>query len=218
MKSKRWLWLLYSLPIIVSLALGIVMGAQSFSRSLELHSVQLLPANISLPNFSLETQAGEATGVEEFRGRWSLVFFGFTSCPDFCPMELQKLAKVLKLAAANADLQVIFVSVDPERDTLQKLAGYVGFFHPNIVGLRGENSELAGLAKFFGAAYDRSAVVQGKLLSIPAGIAVPAVAGSDYQVNHSTRVFLVNPQAEFIGSLSSPYSAEELWLDLQQLL
>ncbi len=204
--------------IVASLGLGVVLGAQQFSAVLPLDVAQLLPASKTLPGFSLENHRGDVADANSFRGHWSLVFFGFTSCPDFCPLELQKLAKLLNLMGAGDELQVVFVSVDPERDGQEKLANYVGFFHPQIVGLRGSNLALANVTQFFGAAYDRSAIVENKLLSIPAGINMPTNVGEVYQVNHSTRVFVVNPDGEFIGSFSSPYEVENMVSDMQKLM
>ena len=116
------------------------------------------------------------------------------------------------------ELQVIFVSVDPERDSAERLAEYLAFFHPHIIGLRGDNPAVANFARFFGAAYERTAIIDNKVLSVPAGAAMPAIAGEQYQVNHSTRVFVVDSQAQYIGSVANTESAELLWADLQKLL
>lgn len=218
MHHKKLWQALYAVAIAASLGLGAALGAQQFSAASPLDSAQLLPGPKTLPEFSLENHHGEVVGVNSFRGHWSLVFFGFTSCPDFCPLELQKLGKLLNLMGAGDELQVVFVSVDPERDGQEKLANYVGFFHPQIVGLRGSNLALANVAQFFGAAYDRSAIVDNKLLSIPAGINMPTNVGELYQVNHSTRVFVVNPNGKFIGSFTSPYEVENMVSDMQKLM
>ena len=198
--------------------MGVVLGAQQFSPAPPLAIAQLLPEPKALPDLALENQRGEPVSSNSFDGHWSLLFFGFTSCPDFCPLELQKLGKVLNLMGAGDELQVVFVSVDPERDGREKLADYVGFFHPQIIGLRGSNPELAKFAQFFGAAYDRSAILDGNLLSIPAGINMPTNVGDQYQVNHSTRLFVVNPAGKYIGSFASPYTVEEILVDMQNLL
>jgi len=216
-RKKRW-QILYAVAIVASLGLGVALGAQKFSASSPLAIVQLLPTPKVLPEFELENHFGEIVDTNVFRGRWSLVFFGFTSCPDFCPLELQKLSKLLNLTGAGDELQVVFVSVDPERDEPEKLANYVGFFHPQIIGLRGSNIALANVTQFFGAAYDRSAIVESKLLTIPAGINMPTDVGEQYQVNHSTRVFIVNDKGEFIGSFVPPYEVEKLLPDMQKLM
>lgn len=218
MANKKLINLISAVVIIASLGLGVVLGAQYFSPPSPLAIAQLLPAPKSLPELTLENHRGEAIDKNTFRDRWSLVFFGFTSCPDFCPLELQKLSKVLVLNENRHPLQVVFVSVDPERDTSAKLAEYVGFFNPQIVGVRGANTELAKFAQIFGAAYDRAVIIDGKLLTVPAGVNMPTNAGDQYQVNHSMRIFLVNPAAEYVGTFAPPYEAETLLADMQQLM
>ncbi|MDO8345542.1 MAG: SCO family protein [Cellvibrio sp.] len=217
--NPRRVWLaVYAVAITASLGLGVMLSAQQFSAAPPLDFVQQLPVPKTLPEFSLERHNGKIADVNVFRGHWSLVFFGFTTCPDFCPLELQKLGKLLNLMGAGDDLQVVFVSVDPERDEQEKLANYVGFFHSQIIGLRGDNSALAAFAQFFGAAYDRSVIIESKLLSVPAGIDMPTNAGDQYVVNHSTRVFVVNPDGEFIGSFAPPYEVGDMLSDMQKLM
>lgn len=204
------------------LVLGAVSAKQLFAalanKPLVLSSVQLLPEPKVVPQVLLRTAAGDAFVREKFRQHWSLVFFGFTSCPDFCPMELQKLSKLLTIAHdSERDLQVIFVSVDPERDSAVRLADYVTFFHPHIIGLRGDNPAVANFARFFGANYERSAIINSRLLNVPAGAAMPSVVGEQYQVNHSTRIFIVDPQGQYVGSATNIESAELLWSDLEKL-
>lgn len=210
--------MLYAIAITASLGLGAMLSAKQFSAAPPPDFLQLLPAPKAITEVSLENHLGEIVDLHMFRGQWSVVFFGFTSCPDFCPLELQKLSKLLNLMDAGNDLQVVFVSVDPERDGAEKLANYVIFFHPQIIGLRGENSALAAFAQFFGAAYDRSVIIESKLLSVPAGVNMPTNAGEQYSVNHSTRVFVVNPAGEFIGSFAPPYEVNEMLPDLQKLM
>ncbi len=222
--AARTGWVFFAL---LCLLLGALSAKQLFAalvnKPLVLERLQLLPEPKPLPSVLLRTATGDAFAREKFQQQWSLVFFGFTSCPDFCPMELQKLGKILKLARQEGKpLQVVFVSVDPERDSAARLAEYVAFFRPQIIGLRGDNPAIANFARFFGAAYDRSALVNNKVLSIPAGAAMPALAGDHYQVNHSTRVFVIDPQGQYVGSVSMASEAigdstESLWSDLNKV-
>lgn len=205
---------LYAMVIVVSLTLGIFVGVRQLSSEPVYHNAQLLPAPKMLPEFDLVNQYGEPIRSSLWQGRWSLVFFGFTSCPDICPLELQKLGKLLRVMEAKTGLQVIFITVDPERDTPNKLRDYVGFFHPDIVALSGSNHELARTAQFFGAAYDRSVIIDSKLLRIPSGIDMPDGRGDFYQVNHSARVFIVNPEGAYSGSFSPPFDTVLLQADL----
>lgn len=222
--TARTGWVCFAL---LCLLLGVLSAKQLLAalvnKPLVLERIQLLPEPKPLPQVLLRTATGDAFAREKFQQQWNLIFFGFTSCPDFCPMELQKLGKLLNLAQQEGKhLQVVFVSVDPERDSAARLAEYVAFFHPLIIGLRGDNPAIANFARFFGAAYDRSAIINNKVLSVPAGVAMPTLAGEQYQVNHSTRIFVVDPQGQYIGSASmaaEPFAGtpDSLWSDLKKM-
>lgn len=215
--SNHSIWF-YAVATVLSVALGFFVASHYSTSEPVYHHAQLLPQPRALPEMALVDQQGKSIGNNLWRNRWSLVFFGFTSCPDICPLELQKLASLLRLADASARLQVVFISVDPERDTPARLREYVNFFHPDIVALSGSNTELANTANFFGAAYDRSVIIESKLFSVPAGIDMPVNAGNAYQVNHSARVFIVNPQGAYAGSFMPPFDAPQLWGDIKQLI
>lgn len=209
---------LFALLCIASMALGIVMATQQFSSPPDLKIAQLLPGSKKLIGVDLESTQQQEIQDKYFLDHWTLVFFGFTSCPDFCPMELQKMTRVLRLAGDTSALQVLFVSVDPERDVKETLRGYLEFFHPHILGARGSNSELAKFAQFFGAAYNRNVILDNKVHEISAGMDMPANTGNLYQVNHSLRIFIINPQGEYIGSFAPPHDAELIWADMKALM
>lgn len=214
--------ILLAVAALAFLLLGAISAKKIFAafanQPVTLENLQLLPAPKPVPHVMLRTVTGDAFVRERFENRWSLVFFGFTFCPDYCPLELQKLAKLLMWSEQeNVDLQIIFVSVDPERDSAEHLAKYVNYFHPAIVGLRGDNPAVANFARFFGAAYERSAIINGRVLNVPAGSVMPSIAGEQYQVNHSTRVFVIDPQGQYIGSVVNVQSPELLWSDLRKL-
>lgn len=202
---------------LVCALLGFFIANQHFSKPLELKSAQLLPGQKKIADVQLESTQEETLDESFLSGHWTLVFFGFTSCPDFCPMELQKLGRVMRMSE-EPDLQVLFVSVDPERDTNEKLKAYVEFFHPGITGAIGTNKEIARFAQLFGASYDRSFILDKKLHEISAGMDMPADAGDFYQVNHSLRIFIVNPLGNYIGSFAPPHDAEIILDDINAIM
>ena len=132
----------------------------------------------SLPplSFSMtDAQTGRLVTAVDFRGKVTLLYFGYTMCPDLCPTTLTNLADVLKKLGAQADdLRVLFVTVDPNRDNLPTLKRYVALFAPQMVGLRGTPDELAALARRYRVAYS----------------VTPAHDGHPYEVTHSSLVYV----------------------------
>lgn len=188
--------------------------------AVEYHSLQILPTPQPLMTFTLEDQKGDRFVAEDFRGYWSLVFFGFTSCPEMCPLELQELAKVLRMAKQQKknQVQAVFISLDPERDSAQTINDYLAAFHLSMVGLRGDNSELAALNNFFKIDYSRSLVSTDTSLNISPSVDIPPEASRDYQIEHSGRIFIINPDGQYLGSFSQPHSAKNIWADLQLII
>ena len=153
---------------------------------------KVLPVPLEIPAFSLVDQDGNAFDRGRFEGRWSLVFFGYTYCPDICPATLQRLATVKD--QLPADTQVVFVSVDPGRDTTERVAEYVQYFHDAFVGVTGEPEEIAKLTRAVGA-YNQ--------------IAPGQEGASSYLVDHSVSLFVLSPEAELHALMQDPHEPEE---------
>jgi protein SCO1/2 len=147
--------------------------------------------------FSLIGADGKTVTDQDFRGRYMLVFFGFTHCPDVCPTTLAKLSQVVK-AANLPELKVLLVSVDPERDTPEQLERYVHAFNPDFKAVTGKQEEIERIAREFGVA-----VVKVNL------------AGGDYTVDHSAVVFLLNDQAQRVALFTPPLEIEPIAADLR---
>ena len=142
--------------------------------------------------FHLTDDKGHDVTDADYRGRWMLVFFGYTNCPDECPLTLQKMASALgKLADRVAPL---FITVDPARDTPSPLASYLTNFDPRIVGLTGSEAQIAAAAKAYRVYY------------APAQHEQP---GADL-VNHSTFLYLMEPAGKFDELLPSDVDANKL--------
>ncbi len=158
-----------------------------------------------LPDFSLIDQQGRVFGSPNLRGRWSLLFFGYTSGPDFCPTTLPTLAAMQKrLRAAKASVlpQVIFVSVDAKRDTPAQMAKYVPYFDPEFIGLTAaDQPAIEAVAKQFGV----SVIIQ------------PASDGT-YTVDHSGAIFVLDPDGRLSAILSGPFSVDALQGDFRRIV
>ena len=133
--------------------------------------------------FSLVDHQGRAVTENTYRGKWLLVFFGYTSCPDICPLTLYDIALAMKALDEDGDrVQPIFVSVDPERDTVDVLAKYIPSFGPSIVGLTGEPEQVKQTAQSFRVYYEK--------------VAIPGNPEA-YTMDHQSYIYLIRPDGEF---------------------
>lgn len=141
--------------------------------------------------FALTDQDGGEFGPDDLRGRWSAVFFGFVDCPDICPLTLATLGRTrARLAEDGVDPpRIVFVSVDPARDTPARVKDYVGRFDPAFIGLTGEPAEVAALARRF---------------------FVAARPGEDGAVDHSGHLSVVSPAGELAAAVRPPFREREL--------
>jgi len=186
---------LMAVVALAALALG---GVASYmtSRSVAPEIDGLLwPQSKALTAIALEDHRHQPFTLERLKGRWTLLFFGYTHCPDVCPVTLSVLKNALALmAGAGPDAeppQVVFVSVDPARDTLDHLAAYVSHFSPQFLGVTGAEPDLKALARQLGILY---------ILGEPD-------AGGDYLVDHTAAVFLVDPRGHLVALFQAPHDA-----------
>lgn len=164
----------------------------------------LLQPSRALADFSLIDDHGRSFGPANLRGHWSLMFFGYTNCPAFCPTTLITLAAVEKqLRAAKLTApQVIFVSVDAKRDTPAQLAKFVPYFDPEFIGV---------------TAADQPAIEQqAKKWGI--AVAILPGGGDDYMVDHSGAIFVINPEGRIAAVLTGPFEVNPLQSDLTRIL
>ncbi len=155
-----------------------------------------LDAPLAAPVLDLVSHHGDAWRLDAHRGSPAVVFFGYTHCPDVCPLTLARLSQVLDDLGDEAagGLLPVFVTVDPARDDPARLAAYLEAFHPMIVGLTGPTPEVEAQAREFGV-----------------GIVVPPhEPGEPYLVDHTARTFLLDAEGRIVGSLASTASRAEL--------
>lgn len=157
-----------------------------------------------LPAFMLVAHDGTPFDVARLRGRWSVLFFGFTNCADVCPTTLAELASVHRrlrdLPAAQLP-SVVMVSVDPKRDTPEKLARYVPYFDPAFLGVTGAPEALDRLTRALGVAVRIGPEVDGA-----------------YTVDHTAALFLVDPQARVVAVFPAPHAAETIAADYRTIV
>lgn len=195
--SSRIIISLLATLIFVLAFIFISRGPSQQSIPNELVAV-MRPVATSLKPFTLTDKNEKPFNLQNLKGKWSFVFFGYTHCPDICPTTLHVLKQINKILSkhpqAKKEFQVIFVSVDPERDTPKGLGEYVSFFNKDFIGVTGNSETLLSFARQFSAAY----------------IKEPAEKSGDYLVSHTSSIFLVNPAQKLLASFSPPLVAETI--------
>ncbi|EKM96962.1 Sco1/SenC family protein [Stutzerimonas degradans] len=163
----------------------------------------LLPRERAIPALQLVDQDGQAFDTRDLRGRWHLLFLGFTACPDVCPTTLSDLRRLLGRLQPEVRerVQVVLVSVDPARDTPERLKQYLAYYRSEFKGLTGELSELTKLSKALGLPF------------VPAN-----ETDGDYSVSHSGNIALVAPDGSLRGHIRAPLKLDGLADALQELV
>lgn len=165
-------------------------------RIKEMKSQKIGRARVGGP-FKLHTQDGAPFTHEDLLGKWSLVYFGFTNCPDVCPDELDKMGVVVDTIdkQGGPPLQPIFISCDPARDTNNAIKDYLSDFHPRMVGLTGTYDEVKATCKAYRVYFSTPPDVQ---------------PGEDYIVDHSIYFYLMNPEGEFVDAFGKDRTADDV--------
>lgn len=203
-------WVLLLLVAALALASGI-----TFNRWVSEHqrvpapeleaATSLLGHSIPVPAFRLTDSEGHPFTNDALQGRWTLMFFGYTHCPDVCPTTLSTLAQTLALLRAQGETdlpQVVFVSVDPQRDTPEQLGQYTRFFDPEFVGVTGSEQAIEALTSGLGIIYARVDNPKDP---------------ENYLVDHSAAILGIAPNGRLAALFSAPHRASAIAHDLQAL-
>ena len=193
-------------PILIFAAVMLLLAAGLGSyawMSRGLHGPQGSGTALVGGPFSLVNQDGRRVTEKDFLGKYMLVFFGYTYCPDVCPTELQVMTAALDQLGPEADrIQPVFVSVDPARDTPEVLKAYVGNFGPRLIGLTGTPEQVAAIAKAYRAYYAKAA----------------GGSDTDYLMDHSSIIYLMGPDGRFVKHMTYTTDAAKLAADLKETL
>ncbi len=198
----------FVLIAIVALVLGLTVNKVLNNKSqgdptvLLDAGIVLLPQSRSLPALSLLDQDGQAVAVDQLTGQWSLLFFGYTFCPDICPATLAQLRQLQGQLPAQtlAKLRIVLVTVDPGRDTPEQLKKYLDYFDAGFIGWTGEQATIQKLANS---------------VSIPF---IPAdTSKENYTVDHSGNLVLIGPDGKQHGFIRAPINNDKLAAQLPRL-
>ncbi len=205
-KRRISLWLLAPVGIALGFLLAFLLmqllGSTLFA-SRSLHGT-VLQSPSPMANFTLTAHTGQSVSLHDYRDKVVMLYFGYTFCPDACPVTMSDLAQAMeKLTSAQQEqIQVFMVTVDPERDTKELLADYMAYFHPSFVGLTGTAEDIAQVATPLGIYYEQE----------------EGTAASGYLVNHTTTVLVVDKKGylRLIYPFNTP--AEEIAADMRILV
>ncbi len=172
-------------------------------QELQTYGAYELPVPRRFSDFELTDHRGEPFTQESLKGKWTLIFFGYTHCPDICPVTMSMLGKVYKgmKPEEQQELQVVLASLDHERDTPESMAQYVSYFHPDFIGATGDQYKMLKLATELNVAYAK----------------MPRADG-DYTIDHSGNVILINPYGHFHGYLRPPFEDGSLRVALRSIM
>jgi protein SCO1/2 len=161
-----------------------------------------VPPKGSSVHFALTGRDGTAVTEQSFLGKWLVIYFGYTFCPDICPTTMMELAQALQaLGPRAAEVQAVFISVDPQRDKPDLLAEYLKTFDPRFVGLTGSSAQISAAAKSFNVFYERHDTDDG-----------------NYTYDHSSYLYLVDPGGQLVEALGSDRGSEQIAAALLSLM
>ena len=208
--NRGWLIPLALLVLLLGVAANLLLSGNNMPSGnrppVSLKSGTLIPQTRPMAPFSLADHQGKPFDQESIKGRWHLLSFGYTHCPDICPTTLALLARLddqLQQQSPGIDIQTAFVSIDPERDSAQVLADYVPYFNPDFIGVTGSPQELQKLTGQLGILYERVESENSEM---------------GYLMDHSASIILLNPEGRFQALFSTPHNVEAMAQDLIDLV
>ena len=164
-------------------------------------SASTLSLKSTLTEVNLFSHLGKIVDIKDFKDTPTLLFFGFTHCPEVCPTTLSNLLNNIELLEKNKKkYRVLFITLDPERDTINNLKDYLQNFNSSVIGLTGELNEINKFAKNWNIYWEKVS------------------KGDDYTINHTATVFMINKKGNFAGTIAWRESDESIKLKLQKLL
>lgn len=203
-EKRQGSWLVICFFAILALTLGFWLQTHAEKkRFFQSPYSSTLSVSIPLKAFHLMDDEGKSFTNNNLMGHWSLLFFGYSSCPDLCPTTLTKLNKAYQiLQASNTHMapQVIFITIDPKRDTPKELQQYLNKFNKNFIGVTGSEKEITNLTKSIGIAY----------LKI-------AKSKKNYDFQHSGIIIVINPNGEWVAIMHIPPTGREIAKDFQRI-
>ena len=207
-QTRRGIWVtVISILVVISLFMGLFLHkvlSPSILSPVELRAngAVVFDQPRMIRDFVLLDHNQQRFDLSRFVGNWTLVYFGFTQCPDICPATLAQINELLQHldTATKERLQVVLVSVDPARDTPERLAAYVTHFNPDFIGVTGEFLQIMQLTQDVNVAFSK------------------VMLGDDYTIDHTGHLVLLNPKGHYHGFFKAPFELSRLKLTLRSII
>jgi protein SCO1/2 len=185
----------YLISAVAIAALGAALALWQPWQTMSSHAVLVSNTAPTGGDFTLTGTVGKVS-LHDYAGKIVLLYFGYTTCPDICPTNLGNLSSAMKslTEAERNKVQVLMISVDPERDDQTKMDTYLPYFHPSFKGLTGTPEQISDIAKRYGAVYQKAAIGEGAL---------------GYSVDHSAFTYLINTQGKLVEQLPHATTGDE---------
>lgn len=212
-------------PIIIVLLVIIAVGGYfSFNKNNNTHpavapeikALTLLPTPKVLDKkLAFTDHNKQAFGIKNLQGKWSIFFFGYTSCPDVCPMQMSLLKQLVASPEITEKPQAILASIDPQRDTPERLKAYVQGFNPDFIGISAEKPELERFARELGVYYEYAETSKGvgqdhSQHQHHEQHKDKTAENKNYELNHTASFILINPKGEYAGLFTAPYDIKKI--------
>jgi protein SCO1 len=196
-KRPPWSYLIVTCAVLITILVGVAAANRFVGEEVGTPSIGISG------HFTLMTPDGSTVTDQNFRGKWLVIYFGYTFCPDLCPTALSDISAALQRLGPMADkVQPLFITVDPQRDTPQVIADYVGSFDRRLIGLRGTPEQTAAAAAAYHVYY------------------APRKLGyeGEYVVDHSSFIYVLNPQGQFVKLLTGDLPGHSMADELRRLM
>jgi protein SCO1/2 len=189
--------------LIVAIGVGSYLVSRPADDPGQITGLVTGPVQIGGP-FTLVAHTGRTVSDSDFLGKYLLVDFGYTYCPDVCPTILHDISAALdELGPDTAAVQPLFITVDPQRDTVEVLADYVAAFHPRLIGLTGTDEQVAQAAKAYRVYFAKAA---------------PAQENEPYLMDHSTFIYLMGPDGQYLTTFNHTTSPQKMALTIKEII
>ncbi len=220
-RTTQIIFVLLFIAVMLTIIRQIIPSDNSHS-SIDPKTYIALPDRKPLPVVILKQAGKGAISTESMKGKWHLLVFGYTFCPDVCPLELTALHQMMDILRTELSPeqlpQIVFISIDPQRDTPEIAAQFAAYFDKGFIGLTGDQSDLKTLTIPYGITWMKQQATDSTTVSDNDSVKKQPYNNNKYLISHTTTIILVNPEVKVTGLFPAPHLAREMARIYQQVI